>query len=172
MPKCGNITSSWDRLVTGTPVLCTSGDLCKNHSVESIMKYQGVKEFHLLAIMGCGCIIIIFIPLKLEISCYSPSKGVVVTIQWFKMQPMMLLLKGPPPYAHDLFALRLLYRPLCPLLCPNSDLPRLSTNQPIITIAQSNLICICLCSPLQQITLKYSNSLICIKSWFCPYHPL
>ena len=42
-----------------------------------ILKYQGVKEFYLLA---CSCKIMIFIPFRLEVSYYKPTKMVVVAV--------------------------------------------------------------------------------------------
>ena len=34
-------------------------------------KYQGVKEFHMLARIGCYCKIMVFSPLKLEVTYYQ-----------------------------------------------------------------------------------------------------
>ena len=37
-------------------------------SADRLMKYQGVKEFHMLARIGCYCKIMVFSPLKLEVT--------------------------------------------------------------------------------------------------------
>ena len=39
-------------------------------------KYQGVKEFHMLARIGCYCKIMVFSPLKLEVTYYHSSKAI------------------------------------------------------------------------------------------------
>ena len=39
------------------------------------MKYQGVKEFHMLARIGCYRKIMVFSPLKLEVT-YHSSKAI------------------------------------------------------------------------------------------------
>ena len=39
-------------------------------------KYQGVKEFHMLAHIGCNCKIMVFSPLKLEVTYYHSSKAI------------------------------------------------------------------------------------------------
>ena len=42
------------------------------HSFGEIYKYQGVKEFHMLARIGCNCKIMVFSPF---ITYYHSSKG-------------------------------------------------------------------------------------------------
>ena len=39
-------------------------------------KYQGVKEFHMLARIGCYCKIMVFSPLKLEVTYYHSFKAI------------------------------------------------------------------------------------------------
>ena len=39
-------------------------------------KYQGVKEFDMLARIGCYCKIMVFSPLKLEVTYYHSSKAI------------------------------------------------------------------------------------------------
>ena len=39
-----------------------------NQSFGQHLKYQGVKEFHMLACIGCYCKIAVFSPFKLEIT--------------------------------------------------------------------------------------------------------
>ena len=47
-----------------------------NHLGNSLshQKYQGVKEFHMLAHIGCYCKIMVFSPLKLEVTYSHSSK--------------------------------------------------------------------------------------------------
>ena len=40
------------------------------------LKYQGVKEFHMLARIGCNCKIMVFSPLKLEVTYHHSSKAI------------------------------------------------------------------------------------------------
>ena len=35
-------------------------------------KYQGVKEFHMLARIGCYCNIMVFSPFKVKVTYYHP----------------------------------------------------------------------------------------------------
>ena len=42
----------------------------------SSLKYQGVKEFHMLARIGCYCKIMVFSPLKLEVTYYHSSQAI------------------------------------------------------------------------------------------------
>ena len=37
-----------------------------------IIKYQGVKEFHMLARIGCCCNIMVFSPFKVKVIYYHP----------------------------------------------------------------------------------------------------
>ena len=36
------------------------------------LKYQGVKEFHMLARIGCYCNIMVFSPFKVKVTYYHP----------------------------------------------------------------------------------------------------
>ena len=47
-----------------------------NNIIKYINKYQGVKEFHMLARIGCYCKIMVFSPLKLEVTYYHSSKAI------------------------------------------------------------------------------------------------
>ena len=48
---------------------------CKTQKFVEVQKNQGLKEFHMLAHMGCYCIIIVFSPFKLEITYNHSFKG-------------------------------------------------------------------------------------------------
>ena len=43
-----------------------------NEHILQIKKYQGVKEFHMLARIGCYCNIMVFIPFKVKVTYYHP----------------------------------------------------------------------------------------------------
>ena len=43
---------------------------------KTFLKYQGVKEFHMLARIGCYYKIMVFSPLKLEVTYYHSSKAI------------------------------------------------------------------------------------------------
>ena len=49
--------------VTGKDVQCTEKSI-----------NQGVKEFHMLARIGCYCKIVVFSPFKVKAICYHSSK--------------------------------------------------------------------------------------------------
>ena len=38
----------------------------------NMTKYQGVKEFHMLACIGCYCNIMVFSPFKVKVTYYHP----------------------------------------------------------------------------------------------------
>ena len=39
---------------------------------QQLTKYQGVKEFHMLALIGCYCDIMVFSPFKAKVTYYHP----------------------------------------------------------------------------------------------------
>ena len=104
-------------------------------------------------------------------SCYIPSLCsllcimIILCLLWPLPMFSPLAFYAPslcPCYVsmHSAMSLCTSYTPLCPSpcssmssICPNSDGLRLPTNQPIVPIVQPKLICICLCSPQQPITL-------------------
>ena len=43
-----------------------------NHGYAPENKYQGVKEFHMLARIGCYCNIMVFSPFKVKVTYYHP----------------------------------------------------------------------------------------------------
>ena len=45
---------------------------CGNCFSEIDKKYQGVKEFHMLARIGCYCNIMVFSPFKVKVTYYHP----------------------------------------------------------------------------------------------------
>ena len=49
---------------------------CKIVLSKTYTKYQGVKEFHMLGRIGCYCKIMVFSPLKLEVTYYHSSKAI------------------------------------------------------------------------------------------------